>query len=207
MKEKIFEFERKYEAQDELLEHGCLQYLDERTLHNTIKAMLINTTKDCIKYENYMDPDIANMSALYVKKDKTEEDIVKFKHMQENLRCSVHLAKVAERSLYNLLYEMLSTEEIKCAFRQEIPAMWEDLYYMLDEEDNVADNIAFTLSELYECPSYKELCNIINGVINEYVDNIEEYVDDVTERDLYDDFVEARKESRSNNKEQENANE
>lgn len=207
MKEKIYEFERKYDTQDELLQYGSLVYLDERTLHNTIKAMLINTTKDCIKYENYMDPDMANMTTLYMKKDKTEEDVAKFKRMQENLRCSVHLAKVAEQSLYNLIFEMLSTEEIKCAFKQEIPAMWEDLYYMLDEEENLAENIAFTLSELYECPSYKELCNIINGVINEYVDNIEEYVDDVKERDLYDDFVEARKESRSNNKEQENANE
>ena len=67
--------------------------------------------------------------------------------------------------------------------------------------------VSFTLSELYECPSYKELCNLINGVINEYVDNVEEYVDDVEERALYKDFVEARKESRNKDKEQENANE
>lgn len=48
MKERIYEFERKYDTQDELLQYGSLVYLDERTLHNTIKAMLINTTKDCI---------------------------------------------------------------------------------------------------------------------------------------------------------------
>ena len=52
MKKTIYDFERKYEVQDELLNEGALEGLDERTLHETIKAMLINTIKDCIKYEN-----------------------------------------------------------------------------------------------------------------------------------------------------------
>ena len=47
MKKTIYDFERKYEVQDELLNEGALEGLDERTLHETIKAMLINTIKDC----------------------------------------------------------------------------------------------------------------------------------------------------------------
>ena len=58
MKNAVYDFERKYEVQNELLNEGALEGLDERTLHETIKAMLINTIKDCIKYENWMDPDI-----------------------------------------------------------------------------------------------------------------------------------------------------
>ncbi len=52
MKKSIYDFETKYDVQDELLNEGALEGLDKRTLHETIKAMLINTTKDCIKYES-----------------------------------------------------------------------------------------------------------------------------------------------------------
>ena len=74
MKKTIYDFERKYEVQDELLNEGALEGLDERTLHETIKAMLINTIKDCIKYENYMDPDMDTIRNLLFKENKTEFD-------------------------------------------------------------------------------------------------------------------------------------
>ena len=72
MKKSIYDFKRKYAVQDELLNEGTLEGLDERTLHETIKAMLVNTTKDCIKYENWMDPDMAEISKLLVKENKTK---------------------------------------------------------------------------------------------------------------------------------------
>lgn len=61
MKKTTYDFEKKYEVQDDLLNEGALEGLDERTLHETIKAMLINTVKDCIKYETWMDPDMAEI--------------------------------------------------------------------------------------------------------------------------------------------------
>lgn len=72
MKKTIYDFERKYEVQNELLNEGALEGLDERTLHETIKAMLINTIKDCIKYENWMDLDMAKIMNLLAQKNKTE---------------------------------------------------------------------------------------------------------------------------------------
>lgn len=48
MKKTIIDFETKYEVQDDLLTDNALEGLDVRTLHETIKAMLINTVKDCI---------------------------------------------------------------------------------------------------------------------------------------------------------------
>ena len=78
MKKTIIDFETKYEVQDDLLNEGALEGLDERTLHETIKAMLINTVKDCIKYETWMDPDMAEISNLLVKEEKTEDELRRF---------------------------------------------------------------------------------------------------------------------------------
>ena len=52
MKKSIYDFKRKYAVQDELLNEGTLEGLDERTLHETIKAMLVNTTKDCSPFHS-----------------------------------------------------------------------------------------------------------------------------------------------------------
>jgi len=91
-------------VQDDLLNQGALEGLDERTLHETIKAMLMNTTKDCIKYENWMDPDMAEINNLLVKENKTEDDMRKIKNAQDRLRNSLHFAKISEDSLYTLIY-------------------------------------------------------------------------------------------------------
>lgn len=58
-KKKLLIFETKYQTQDDLLDAGYLEYLDERTIHETLKAMLVNTAKDCIKYECNLDPEMA----------------------------------------------------------------------------------------------------------------------------------------------------
>ena len=96
MKKSIYDFKRKYAVQDELLNEGTLEGLDERTLHETIKAMLVNTTKDCIKYENWMDPDMAEKSKLLVKENKTEDDMQKIKNAQDRLRNSLHFAQISD---------------------------------------------------------------------------------------------------------------
>ena len=58
-KKKLLIFETKYQTQDDLLDAGYLEYLDARTIHETLKAMLVNTTKDCIKYECNLDSEMA----------------------------------------------------------------------------------------------------------------------------------------------------
>ncbi len=207
MKKRIYDFEQKYEVQDDLLNQGALEGLDERTLHETIKAMLINTIKDCIKYENWMDPDMAEISHFILKEEKTEDEIRKIKNVQDRLRNSLHFAKISESSLYTLLYQILSTDDIKHAFKQDIPAVYENLYYLVDIENEISESLTFIFAELYEAPNYKEICTIINDTIEDFVENAEEYVDDVKEHDLYDQFVSYREQSIKRKKEQENANE
>ncbi len=203
MKKTIYDFERKYEVQDELLNEGALEGLDERTLHETIKAMLINTIKDCIKYENYMDPDMDEIRNILFKENKTEEDMRKIKMAQDRLRNSLHFSKITEGSLYTLLYEMLSSDYIKQCFKQDIPRLYENLYYMVDMETEIAESLTFIFAELYEAPSYKEICRIINENIEDFIYNAEEYIDDIQRHDLYDQFVEFRDKI----KEKENVNE
>lgn len=204
MKRTIYDFERKYEAQDKLLNEEDLDELDERTLHETIKAMLINTIKDCIKYENCMDPDMTEISNLMVKENKTEEDIRKIKNAQDRLRNFLHFSEISENSLYILLYQMLSSDKIKHAFKQDIPAMYRNLYYMVDLEEKIAENLTFIFAELYEAPSYKEMCSIINSNINEFVENAEELIEDIEKHDLYKEFLSFRDQEK---KVKENANE
>lgn len=207
MKKTIYDFEKKYEVQDDLLNEGALEGLDERTLHETIKAMLINTIKDCINYENWMDPDMPEISQFIVKANKTEEEMRKIKNTQDRLRNSLHFAKISENSLYTLLYQMLSTDDIKHAFKQDIPAIYENLYYMVDMESEIAESITFAFAELYEAPSYKVMCAIINSTIEDFIENAEEYIEDIKENDLYDQFVSYREQSRKRKQEKENANE
>ena len=192
MKKTIYDFEKKYEVQDELLNEGALEGLDERTLHETIKAMLINTIKDCIKYENYMDPDMDEIRNILFKENKTEEDMRKIKMAQDRLRNSLHFSKITEGSLYTLLYEMLSSDYIKQCFKQDIPRLYENLYYMVDMEAEIAESLTFIFAELYEAPSYKEICRIMNENIEDFIYNAEEYIDDIQRHDLYDQFVEFR---------------
>lgn len=205
MKEKIKKFEKKYEAQDELLESRTLRNLDKRTLHETIKAMLINTTNDCIKYEIALDPEMEIISQNIIKENKTEEEIKKIRHAQERLRTYLHLASVSEESLEKLLYQMLLSDDIKNVFKQDMPELYNSLYYMIDLEDFIVDNLITELSESYEELSYKEICRIINNCIAEVVNNAEEYIDDIEEKELYEDFCEVREKWRE--KAKENANE
>ena len=58
--------EEKYEAQERVLDSFMFSSLDTRTLHETIKAMLVNTTNDCIKYECDMDPEMSEISFLNI---------------------------------------------------------------------------------------------------------------------------------------------
>ena len=156
MKKAIYDFERKYDVQNGLLNEGALEGLDERTLHETVKAMLINTIKDCIKYENFMDPDMDEIRNILFKENKTEEDMRKIKNEQDRLRNSLHFAKVSENSLYTLLYEMLSSDYIKQCFKQDMPELYENLYYMVDMEDEIAESLTFIFAELYEAPIVKD---------------------------------------------------
>ena len=204
MKKTIYDFERKYEVQDELLNEGALEGLDERTLHETIKAMLINTINDCIKYENYMDPDMDTIRNLLFKENKTEEDMRKIKMAQDRLRNSLHFAQISEDSLYTLLYQMLSSDEIKHCFKQEIPEMCRNLYYMVDLEEEIAETLTLIFEELYEAPSYKDICITINENIKDFVENAEEYVEDIQNHELYEQFVSFRKSIKNEEKENDN---
>lgn len=205
MEKTIYDFKRKYAVQDDLLNEELLNGLDERTLHETIKAMLINTTKDCIKYENWLDPDITEINNLLVKKNKTEDNMQKIKNAQDRLKNSLHFAQISENSLYTLIYQMLLSEDIKRAFKQEIPLMYEDLYYLIDIEDEIAESITYSLAELYEEPSFKEICSRINWTIDDFIENVEEYIKDIKYRDLYEQFVSAREQYRKSKKEKRNA--
>lgn len=207
MKKTIYDFEQKYKVQDDLLDDGVLEELDERTLHETIKAMLINTMKDCIKYENWMDPNMAEISKFIVKENKTEEEMRKIKNAQDRLRNSLHFAKLSEHSLYVVLSQMMTSDSIKHTFKQDIPALYENLYYLIDMESEIAESLTFSFAELYEAPSYKEICTTINDSIEDFVEHAEEYMDDVKEHDLYDEFVSFREESRKRKQAKENANE
>ena len=189
MKKTIYDFERKYEVQDELLNEGALEGLDERTLHETIKSMLINTIKDCIKYENYMDPDMDTIRNLLFKENKTEEDMRKIKMAQDRLRNSLHFA---------------SSDEIKHCFKQEIPEMCRNLYYMVDLEEEIAETLTLIFEELYEAPSYKDICITINENIKDFVENAEEYVEDIQNHELYEQFVSFRKSIKNEEKENDN---
>lgn len=103
MNKSIYDFKRKYAVQDELLNEGALDGLDERTLHETIKAMLVNTTKDCIKYENWIDPDMTEITKLLVKENKTEDDMHKIKNAHLVLMIKLNLIRLMQKEFWSTL--------------------------------------------------------------------------------------------------------
>ena len=193
MKETIYDFEKKYEVQDELLKEGALEGLDNRTLHETIKAMLINTIKDCIKFENWMDPDMTEINNLLVKENKTEDELKRIKNAQNRLRKSLYFSEVSENSLYTLLYQILSSDNIKECFKQDMPVLYENLYYMVDMEDEIAESLTYIFAELYQEPNYQSICEIIDNNIEEFIDNAEEYIEDIQKHEFYTQFVNLRR--------------
>ena len=100
---------------------------------------------------------------------------------------------------------MLSSDEIKHCFKQEIPEMCRNLYYMVDLEEEIAETLTLIFEELYEAPSYKDICIIINENIKDFVENAEEYVEDIQNHELYEQFVSFRNSIK--NEERENINE
>ena len=150
-----------------------------------------------------MDPEMSEISFLIQKESATQEEYKKLKQSQAKLKTALHLAQISEAALRNLLFEMMLNDDIKYAFKQDIPELYEGLYYMIDIEDEILDILVPELAEQYET-NYKTICSIISGCINEFVDNVEEYVDDVKERDLYKEFVEYREEWRKQREAKEN---
>ncbi len=58
-----------------------------------------------------------------------------------------------------------------------------------------------------QVPSFKEICSLINETIDDFIENAEEYIENVKERDLYEQFVSCREQYRKSKEEKENANE
>lgn len=200
MNKEMQKIEMKYKAQNKLIDEWLLKDLDERTLHEIIKAMLLNTITDCIKYECEIDKETEKITSLAVKNDKNENDLKLLKYSQDRLRKALFLAKISEESLGHLLMEMLMSDEIKNAFKQDIPEMYINLYYLIDIEDEITKNLIGILSESYKL-GYKQICTIINDTIAEIVDNVEEYIDDISERELYKEFTERREKWRKQRRE------
>ena len=101
-----------------------------------------------------------------------------------------HFAEISENSLYDCVYiKCYLSDEIKHAFKQDIPEMYRNLYYMIDLEVEIAESLTFIFAELYEAPSYKEICKIMNENIMDFVENAEDYIDDIENHELYEQFV------------------
>ena len=179
-----------------MLDFVYFKELDTRTLHQTIKAMLVNTVNDCIKFECEMDTEMVKITRILQKENLTEVEELKLKHAQERLKTSSYLARVSENALENLIYEMMLCDEIKYAFKQDIPELYEGLYYLIDIEEDILEVLVPELSEQYET-NYKTICSIISNSINEFVENAEVLIDDLKDKENYEDFINFREDWRA----------
>ena len=68
-------------------------------------------------------------------------------------------------------------------------------------EEEIAESLTFIFAELYEAPSYKEICKIMNENIMDFVENVEEYIDDIQNHELYEQFVSYRNSIKKSEKE------
>jgi len=204
MNGKIYSLGKKYKAQDCIVCNTAFKYLDERTLYEIIKVMLLNTSNDCIKYENDLDPEMEYISNIMVKENKTEEEIQTIKESQEKLKVALHLSEIAESSLHELLYEMVTEDNIKNVFKDDMPELYESVYSIIDLEDDVIDAIFLEICESYEPLTYKQLCGIINNCIINIVNDVEEFDDEIEEHDFYEEFVDARNKANERREAKEN---
>lgn len=196
MYKNLDNLKRKYYAQDRVLDSGDLEFLDERILYDILKSMLLYTSKDCIEFENWMDPSLSEINKLLNKKEKNKEDLTKIKTEQTGLKDILKCSEIAEGSLLNLISCILYNDFFQYALRKDIPALLSEAFRILDMQDDIAEDSAYYIAELSYIPSYEEICNIINWKIEDYIDNAEKIYDfedeNIEDNEYYNDFVKAR---------------
>ena len=155
-----------------------INYLPEKIMHDFILATIQTVINDVLE--------------MNVKSNKYCDDILNFK------------LEVSSDNVYNMgEYQILQiniclyNDNIKYAIRFKVPALYENIYCLIDGEDELKEYLFEKIID--NCKLNKEeKLKLINDSINEFIENVEEYIDldKVENKELVQEFYKQREKLR-----------
>ena len=175
-----------------------INYLPEKIMHDFILATIQTVINDVlemnVKSNKYCD-DILNFK-LEVSSDNVY-NMGEYQILQRKLEVVNNLIIFTEKTLDKLLNICLYNDNIKYAIRFKVPALYENIYCLIDGEDELKEYLFEKIID--NCKLNKEeKLKLINDSINEFIENVEEYIDldKVENKELVQEFYKQREKLR-----------
>ncbi len=194
-------FSNSYDTLYKMLDNiEMINSLPEKIMHDFILATIETVINDLLELNREMDR--YNSSITNFKLEKSKEkiyNIVDYQDLKMKFRILNNLTRLVEKCLEKLLDICLFNENIKYAIKLEVPALFENIYCLIDAEEELKTFIFENIIDNYELNKTDKL-TIINDSINNFIDNAEEFInlEDNDNQYLVEEFYKAR--TRKNNK-------
>ncbi len=174
--------------------------LPEKIMHDFILATIETVINDLLELNCEIDK--YNSAIMNFKLEKSTEKIYNisdYQTLKMKFRILNNLTMLVEKCLDKLLDMCLFNENVKYAIRLEIPALFENIYCLIDAEVELKQFIFENIMDNYKIKKTDKL-KTIDDSINKFIENAEEFVDleNSDNKYLVNEFYKAR--ARKNSK-------
>lgn len=174
--------------------------LPEKIMHDFILTTIETVTNDLLELNCELDK--YNSAIINFKSDELKDkifDMTEYQKLKMKLRIVNNLTILTEKCLEKLLEICLFNDNIKYAIKLEIPALFENIYGLIDAEEELKQFIFENIIDNYQIKKTDKL-KIINDSINNFVENAEEFIDleNIDNKYLVNEFYKARAKMQKN---------
>lgn len=174
--------------------------LPEKIMHDFILTTIETVTNDLLELNCELDK--YNSAIINFKSDELKDkifDMTEYQKLKMKLRIVNNLTILTEKCLEKLLEICLFNDNIKYAIKLEIPALFENIYGLINAEEELKQFIFENIIDNYQIKKTDKL-KIINDSINNFVENAEEFIDleNIYNKYLVNEFYKARAKMQKN---------
>lgn len=174
--------------------------LPEKIMHDFILTTIETVTNDLLELNCELDK--YNSAIINFKSDELKDkifDMTEYQKLKMKLRIVNNLTILTEKCLEKLLEICLFNDNIKYAIKLEIPALFENIYGLINAEEELKQFIFENIIDNYQIKKTDKL-KIINDSINNFVENAEEFIDleNIDNKYLVNEFYKARAKMQKN---------
>lgn len=171
----INDYETLEKVLDEIEE---INSLPENILHDFILSSIETVINDVLELNCMLDKYNTEFLDIAAKLNVSEYDgelIKNYQITQEKLKVINKLSELAEKCLDKLLNICTFNESVKCALKLEIPELYENIFCLVDAEEELAEYLYGRILSFYKLEKDEKL-KLINKAINDFVLDIENYI-------------------------------
>lgn len=177
---KTYRFINEYETLNKMLDDiEEVNSLPESILNSFILNTIETVINDVLALNCMLDKSNAEFTNIATKmlKGTVDKDIVdKFQTSQRNLKVVNKLTSITENCLDKLLNICLYNDDIKYAVRDEIPELYENVYFLIDGEEELKEYIFGKIVDCYELKREDKI-RLLNNSIKEFILDAENFID------------------------------